>query len=367
MFGGRGRQQQTGARSTQGPRRVEVKAGRMNMVGTTVTAQPEKGLIFVEKDDFGLTTFNWMDRDTNVVEEQLIVFPQSQKFLKCKSAPETSRVFYLKINDARHFYWMQDTSNENDDLNCENLNKAMNGESFTLPGEVANQDQQGGMIGMTEEQQQMMRMLGLDQLATPQHAPGFQGHAPNAPSRPQRREESSSLVSSRSVHDRDLEEETNAVTDASSPQQQEQQPEFTDEQQAFVNAIMQGFANESQNQGMLTDGASLSDVLTVENLETLLVDEDVLARLTEHLPEGTGGTRAEVLETIRSPQFAQRLNSFTAALQSGELGPVMSQFGVDPSTMQGAGVLGLIGAIQAQEDANGNEEEEGDMDEGHDN
>eukprot|EP00056_Hartaetosiga_gracilis_P014151 m.239851 g.239851 ORF g.239851 m.239851 type:complete len:371 (+) comp14132_c0_seq1:67-1179(+) len=366
MFGRQQQQRAQGAR--QGPRRVEVKAGRMVMEGMTVSPVPEKGMIFVEKDDSGLTTFNWVNRDTNSVEEQLIVFPHSQKFLKCKSAPESSRVYYLKINDARHFFWMQDADASNDELNCENLNKSMNGQPFTLPGEQSNNDNNSSdqMAAMTPEQQQLMQMLGLGHLATPQQTMGgARGDVPSAPSRPQRRE-GSALANSLSVHDDDGEAvNDNDEGDEGEDGEVEGQGELNEQQQAFINALMQGFANESQQQQGMLEGASLNDILTVSNLEDILQNEDAVARLVDHLPEGSDGTKEDILETIRSPQFSQRLQAFTAALQSGELGAVMSQFGVDPSTTQGAGVLGLLEAIQAQEGGDNDAAEEG-MDEGED-
>lgn len=106
-----------------------------------------------------------------------------------------------------------------------------------------------------------------------------------------------------------------------------------------------------------TAGPNLTDVLTPDGVEQLLQDSgllfllflrpvplphlpppppspaplDVVARLLQHLPEGAEQTVGELRSNIRSPQFTQALATFNAALQSGELEPYLSQFGVNPA------------------------------------
>lgn len=60
--------------------------------------------------------------------QEIIVIPGQQKVYKCKSASAQSRVFYLKMSDERHFFWMQDSDASKDDEKIERLNKVINDE-----------------------------------------------------------------------------------------------------------------------------------------------------------------------------------------------------------------------------------------------
>ena len=44
----------------------------------------------------------------------------------------------------------------------------------------------------------------------------------------------------------------------------------------------------------------------------------------------------QFLSTVQSPQFQQALNSFSHALQSGQLGPLIQQFGLPESCVTAA-------------------------------
>ena len=53
----------------------EMQCGKATLAGTTVTADPRKGLLSLKKSEDGLMHLVWKDRATNAVEEDLIVFP----------------------------------------------------------------------------------------------------------------------------------------------------------------------------------------------------------------------------------------------------------------------------------------------------
>ena len=48
---------------------VEFRAGKMNLRGTTVTADKRKGLVYVYQSDDSLMHFCWKDRGTGVLED----------------------------------------------------------------------------------------------------------------------------------------------------------------------------------------------------------------------------------------------------------------------------------------------------------
>lgn len=74
----------------------------------------------------------------------------------------------------------------------------------------------------------------------------------------------------------------------------------------------------------------LSQALDPEAMIPILANADVQQRLIPYLPEGEvlPKSEEELRATISSPQFKQALTSFSSALQSGQLGPLMTQFGL---------------------------------------
>lgn len=74
-------------------------------------------------------------------------------------------------------------------------------------------------------------------------------------------------------------------------------------------------------------------------------------RLMTHLPsvETTGNAKSQIKDTIQSPQFQQALSSFSAALQSGQLGPVVSQFQLSSEAIAAANTGDLEQFVKALE------------------
>lgn len=93
----------------------------------------------------------------------------------------------------------------------------------------------------------------------------------------------------------------------------------------------------------------LSTSINVEVLRPLLTNEDFMKRIGDMLPQSTASSDSSVtktttvkplseqfLSTVQSPQFQQALNSFSHALQSGQLGPLIQQFGLPESCVTAA-------------------------------
>lgn len=83
----------------------------------------------------------------------------------------------------------------------------------------------------------------------------------------------------------------------------------------------------SENQ----ENLSLGDVLSPQSLGPLLNDREFCSALFPFLPEQSERTPEEVRQVVQSPQFQRALATLSYALQSGELGPLLSQLGLDPS------------------------------------
>jgi 26S proteasome regulatory subunit N13 len=54
---------------------VEFKAGKMILQGKLVKPDKRKGLIYVYQSDDSIMHFCWKDRNTGIVEEDLMIFP----------------------------------------------------------------------------------------------------------------------------------------------------------------------------------------------------------------------------------------------------------------------------------------------------
>ncbi|XP_051887115.1 proteasomal ubiquitin receptor ADRM1 isoform X2 [Pristis pectinata] len=113
----------------------------------------------------------------------------------------------------------------------------------------------------------------------------------------------------------------------------------------------------------------LASVLTPEVMAPILANAEVQERLLPYLPTGESLPQPaeEIQNTITSPQFQQAMSMFSAALASGQLGPLMSQFGLPAEAVEAAGkgdVEGFAKAMQHNSTSSKTQpdEKEGDSD-----
>ncbi len=64
--------------------------------------------------------------------------------------------------------------------------------------------------------------------------------------------------------------------------------------------------------------------------------------LPPNSPESTSNISDQFTSTVQSPQFQQALSTFSAALQSGQLGPLIQQFGLSQECVDAANSGGII-------------------------
>lgn len=96
--------------------------------------------------------------------------------------------------------------------------------------------------------------------------------------------------------------------------------------------------------GNAAEAVNLSEALNSEKMIPILADPRVQERLTPFLPQDSSipSSQDELRATISSPQFQQALNSFSSALTSGQLGPVLAQFGLSEAAVAAANQGGKI-------------------------
>lgn len=110
---------------------------------------------------------------------------------------------------------------------------------------------------------------------------------------------------------------------------------------------MQG-GNESVGNGRTID---LSSSLNAEAIDKISIDSEKTANLATFLPiiETNECPKQQIKDTISSPQFQQALSLFSAALQSGQLGPVVSQFELSSEAVASARTGDLEQFVKALE------------------
>lgn len=106
----------------------------------------------------------------------------------------------------------------------------------------------------------------------------------------------------------------------------------------------------------------LASVLTPEIMAPILANADVQERLLPYLPSGESlpQTADEIQNTLTSPQFQQALGMFSAALASGQLGPLMCQFGLPAEAVEAANKGDVEAFAKAMQNSAKSEPKEGD-------
>ena len=84
------------------------------------------------------------------------------------------------------------------------------------------------------------------------------------------------------------------------------------------------------------ESPSLSEVVTSEVLRPLADDKEAMEEIASHLP-----SEQSTEEVLTSPQFQQALGVFGSALSSGQLGPLMGQFGLSTDVATAAATGGV--------------------------
>ncbi|CAI7902561.1 unnamed protein product, partial [Closterium sp. NIES-53] len=105
---------------------LEFRAGRMTVSGSTVKPDPRKGLFRLIRTEDLLLHLQWLDRTTQAVEEDMVVFPDEAKFEKVSQS--SGRVYVLSFNDddRKLFFWLQEPKAHNDEQHCSEVNRILN-------------------------------------------------------------------------------------------------------------------------------------------------------------------------------------------------------------------------------------------------
>jgi hypothetical protein len=240
----------------------------MNWDGKTVTAEKAKGkiVLFTSEED-QLMHFQWQSREKSEVPIDLIFFENAYftKVAKCK----TGRVYLLRFEDKKQFFWMQEPQEDGDAELIKKFNDAV---GMKIPEPTTG---------------------GTAAAAAPAGAAPTAAAAAAAPA---------------------------GQTPAIDPALQQVLTQFLAQQ-------AQGGQAAARQRPV-----PLEAVLTTEVLTSLLADETACKEMADLLPPGQQSPE-DLREALVSPQLRQHLHSLTQAIHSDQLPVLFSSLGLDPSSI----------------------------------
>jgi len=323
-----GRQSGLSGNSSGSSYLVEFRAGRMNMIGKMVHPDARKGLVYMQQSDDGLMHFCWKDRTSGRVEDDLIVFPDDFEFKRVDQC-KTGRVFVLKFKSSprRMFFWMQEPKTDKDDEYCRRVNDLVNNPPSQTRGGGSGTDSNDlqYMLNNMSQQQLMQLFGGVGQIGGLSSLLGSMNNRNSDSSRTpssNRNSGSSSLL-------------TPENTSSSIPRTPSA-PKSKSSKSSSGGAT--GGTTSGSSSAELAANVSSSRALDIDlstalagsdAINQLITDPEVAKLLSIHLPESEENDESrkqQIKDHIQSPQFQQALTMFTNALQSAQLGPVVSQF-----------------------------------------
>ncbi|XP_037569770.1 proteasomal ubiquitin receptor ADRM1-B isoform X2 [Dermacentor silvarum] len=369
---------------------VEFRAGRMTRKGNMVHPDKRKGTVYVHQSEDSLMHFCWKDRTTGSVEDDLIIFPDDAEFKKVTQCT-TGRVYVLKFKSSsrRCFYWMQEPKEDKDDELVRKVNEYLNnppvpgssrgtgssgtgGSGSHLHSELPNigdDDLQNLLNNMS--QTQLVQLLGgiggvggvanLTSLLGGGRSGGSQSGTPTSGgaasveaasastvTAPSQSTAASSTATATATTDTTAAAASTPATTAgnSSGGAAASGPAI---QLSDLQSILSGIkvppsesagAEASKEQSVNVD---LSTAINMEVLQPLLDNKELMSRVEKLLPA-----------TTESGKQPDALSMFSTALQSGQLGPLMQQFGMDDSVVAAANsgdMAQFVKALQASKGA----------------
>ncbi|XP_063375645.1 proteasomal ubiquitin receptor ADRM1 isoform X1 [Cydia amplana] len=339
---------------------VEFRAGRMTLKGRMVHPDKRKGLLYVYQGEDSLMHFCWKDRTTGEVEDDLLIFPDDCEFARVNECT-TGRVYVLKFKSfsKKYFFWMQEPKTDKDDDLCRRINEALNnpptsGGRGGGSGGGAQDGELQNLLNNMSQQQLMQLFGGVGQIGGLSSLLGTMGN--NSSSGTGGSRSSGSGGSSRGgsaarqeaprapARPRDAAPDTPpnsaAATTAAAPAAAGAQPRsgqiFLSDLQRYFSGLgtaPEGAATAPAGAGAGAPRVELAAALAEPEVVAAAAAPPHAARLQPHLPQQA---QDDVRTTLLSPQFAQAANQFASALNSGQMGPVMTQFGLSPEVASAA-------------------------------
>ncbi|GJJ71333.1 26S proteasome regulatory subunit N13 [Entomortierella parvispora] len=283
---------------------LEFRAGRcFRTAGTNIVKpEPAKGLVYLDKED-GLTHFYWKNIATGTVEDDYILFPGDAEVVTVPQCT-TGRVIMLQFQSSSEklFFWLQEASTARDSIILEQLNSLI-------------------QLQEDEDEQEFLESEDVAMEGVEASAAAIAPSTDFAPAAPIAAAGAGAGAAGSSLTSQQMDQLRHLLGGIQVPPQ----------------------ALQQQRQ---RSNLRLDHILTPGAVAPLLNNPEICAALFPHLPENSNRTPEEIQAVVRTPQFSQALVSLSTALESGQLGPLLRQFGLGPNA--GDGVQGFLDAIQDQ-------------------
>jgi len=373
--------------ATQSKALVEFRAGKMTTATGSNLVSPDrrKGLIQVEQGEDQLMHFKWKDRGTGVVEDDLIIFPDDIEFVRVKQCT-TGRVFVLKFKSSsrRMFFWMQEPKEDKDEEYCKKVNDCLNKPPGADGGSSAGGLGSGGRGGLSAalggsgsvdlrdlgdgelqsllgnmSQQQLVQLFsgaGLGGLANSGLLSNRSGNSTSSPSSRERGGSSSTAPEPAAA---------TSTEESTTPSSRPNAPSSEATSAAAGNVPIQLMDLQSVLSGIKVPSSKepsvdLSSGITGEVIKPLLNNPEFVKKMKDLLPpsEEASDTASEISSTVSSPQFKQALQLFSSGLQSGQLGPLINEFGLGDAAVAAASSGNMEAFIKAVNDSKSNKKDQ---------
>lgn len=363
---------------------VEFKAGKMTLKDKMVQPDKRKGLVYVYQSEDSLMHFCWKDRTSGIVEDDLMIFPddiETKRVAQCT----TGRVFLMKFKSSnkKFFFWMQETETDKDEKLWRKVNDYLNNpppvgsnsSSASAAGErggvssaaaglatafggdfggLGGSDLQS-LLGSMSEQQLQMFLGGL----MPVNSPSSNRSASSSLSSNQTSRVQSTLPGSRAEPSTATEVATPIKAESSSEDSKpiqvtevKEEPASQADQKIQLSDLQNILGNlNSSASGTARTDLDLSEIVTLETMAPILANKNIQEKLVQYLPDSEilPKNEQELRNTLTTPQFKKAMSSFSHALQSGQLGPLMKQFDLPSEVTLAAAQGDLLSFAKAME------------------
>nr|CDS29611.2 canalicular multispecific organic anion [Hymenolepis microstoma] len=364
---------------------LQFKAGKMTMnADNQVQADARRGYAYLYQatGDYSVH-FCWFDRRTGLIEDNFVLVPREAEF---KPVPQckTGRVYVLKLSapHRRFFLWMQEPNASNDAQICETVNKYINAPPAPLigtgntsgltPGGLLASARSGrgisdlftgmrGLSGMNQNDLFTLFSMGMGLGLSPERegpALAFFDESIEALQEeesssaqplpvPTSRVQMSSRVEAPAGHTASSTSVPTSIANASSAP--------SDKRPKLCLQDLHSILSNIRPPDQTSKNVDLTLGVDVKTLSGIMEKKpEVAERLAAHLPQvdpedqQLTPTQA-VVTNLHAPQFQSALKTFSEAFESGQLGPALSQFGLDEEVVKSSSTGDLEAFAAAME------------------
>lgn len=369
------------AGQSQSKNLVEFRAGKMELKGKMVHPDKRKGLVYVYQSDDSLMHFCWKDRTSGTVVDDLIIFPEDVEYKRVQQCT-TGRVYLLKFKSTNRklFFWMQEPKTEKDEDHCKKVNEYLNhppavrsGGSTpgALPSDLStlgDSDIQALLNNMS--QQQLVQFFGnVGGVSTFSNLLGNRSQSSSSSSSQAANVSSASAAARQETTTTTATTTTTTTTASSAPTTAQESTPTTNTAPSTPNIQLSDLQNilsgiqvpPTTEQTSPRSAIDLSTAINMDSIQPILSSNpEFLERLQSLMPQGDGSSvqpTDELRETLQSPQFQQAMSNFSTALASGQLGPLMQQFGINEEAINAAANGDMEAFLNAMQNAKSKDED----------